>query len=112
MEIMDASIVGLITSVVCIFLLWKFLSCAVFPLLGNIILGGLLYYVINLLHIVHMPWSFLTLSLLLSSEFREPFSLRFSIFSSNNRSWYEKIVSSFRGYDFSTPRFNNFLFCQ
>lgn len=80
MEIMDASIVGLITSAVCIFLLWKFLSCAVFPLLGNIILGGLLYYVINLLHIVHMPWSFLTLSLLLSSEFREPFSLRFSIF--------------------------------
>ena len=58
MEIMDASIVGLITSAVCIFLLWKFLSCAVFPLLGNIILGGLLYYVINLLHIVHMPWSF------------------------------------------------------
>ena len=41
-----------------VFLLWKFLSCAVFPLLGNIILGGLLYYVINLLHIVHMPWSF------------------------------------------------------
>lgn len=80
MEIMDASIVGLITSAICIFLLWKFLSCAVFPLLGNIILGGLLYYVINLLHIVHMPWSFLTLSLLLSSEFREPFSLRFSIF--------------------------------
>lgn len=80
MEIMDASIVGLITSAVCIFLLWKFLSCAVFPLLGNIILGGLLYYVINLLHIVHMQWSFLTLSLLLSSEFREPFSLRFSIF--------------------------------
>ena len=37
MEIMDASIVGLITSAVCIFLLWKFLSCAVFPLLGNII---------------------------------------------------------------------------
>ena len=31
MEIMDASIVGLITSAVCIFLLWKFLSCAVFP---------------------------------------------------------------------------------
>lgn len=90
MEIMDASIVGLITSAVCIFLLWKFLSCAVFPLLGNIILGGLLYYVINLLHIVHMQWSFLTLSLLLSSEFREPFSLRFSIFSSNNRSRYEK----------------------
>ena len=29
MEIMDASIVGLITSAVCIFLLWKFLSCAV-----------------------------------------------------------------------------------
>lgn len=58
MEIMDASIVGLITSAVCIFLLWKFLSCAVFPLLGNIILGGLLYYVINLLHIVHMQWSF------------------------------------------------------
>ena len=56
MEIMDASIVGLITSAICIFLLWKFLSCAVFPLLGNIILGGLLYYVINLLHIVHMPW--------------------------------------------------------
>lgn len=112
MEIMDASIVGLITSAICIFLLWKFLSCAVFPLLGNIILGGLLYYVINLLHIVHMQWSFLTLSLLLSSEFREPFSLRFSIFSSNNRSRYEKIVSSFRGYDFSTPRFNNFLFCQ
>ena len=52
MEIMDASIVGLITSAICIFLLWKFLSCAVFPLLGNIILGGLLYYVINLLHIV------------------------------------------------------------
>ena len=41
MEIMDASIVGLITSAICIF-----------------ILGGLLYYVINLLHIVHMPWSF------------------------------------------------------
>lgn len=58
MEIMDASIVGLIISAVCIFLLWKFLSCAVFPLLGNIILGGLLYYVINLLHIVHMQWSF------------------------------------------------------
>ena len=35
MEIMDASIVGLITSAVCIFLLWKFLSCAVFPLLGS-----------------------------------------------------------------------------
>lgn len=111
MEIMDASIVGLITSAVCIFLLWKFLSCAVFPLLGNIILGGLLYYVINLLHIVHMPWSFLTLSLLLSSEFREPFSLRFSIFlliidhGTKNRILFQRIR-------FSTPRFNNFLFCQ
>mgnify|MGYP001532001661 FL=1 len=49
MEIMDASIVGLITSAICIFLLWKFLSCAVFPLLGNIILGGLLY--LSLIHI-------------------------------------------------------------
>ena len=31
MEIMDASIVGLITSAICIFLLWKFLSTTVFP---------------------------------------------------------------------------------
>ena len=112
MEIMDASIVGLITSAVCIFLLWKFLSCAVFPLLGNIILGGLLYYVINLLHIVHMQWSFFDIVVIAIFGIPGPFSLRFSIFSSNNRSRYEKIVSSFRGYDFSTPRFNNFLFCQ
>ena len=110
MEIMDASIVGLITSVVCIFLLWKFLSCAVFPLLGNIILGGLLYYVINLLHIVHMPWSFFDIVVI--AIFGIPGTVFLAIFSSNNRSWYEKIVSSFRGYDFSTPRFNNFLFCQ
>ena len=72
MEIMDASIVGLITSAVCIFLLWKFLSCAVFPLLGNIILGGLLYYVINLLHIVHMPWSFFDIVYLRNSGNRFP----------------------------------------
>ena len=58
MGIMDASIVGLITSAVCIVLLWKFLSCALFLLLWDIILGGLVYYVINLLHIVHMQWSF------------------------------------------------------
>ena len=92
MEIMDASIVGLITSAVCIFLLWKFLSCAVFPLLGNIILGGLLYYVINYCILSICRGAFLTLSLLLSSEFREPFSLRFSIFSSNNRSRCEKSI--------------------
>ena len=112
MEIMDASIVGLITSAVCIFLLWKFLSCAVFPLLGNIILGGLLYTSSIYCILSICRGAFLTLSLLLSSEFREPFSLRFSIFSSNNRSRCEKIVSSFRGYDFSTPRFSNFLFYQ
>lgn len=58
MEIMSISITGIITAAVCIFLLWKFLSCAVFPLLGNIILGGLLYYIIDLLQIVHMPWNF------------------------------------------------------
>lgn len=112
MEIMDASIVGLITSAVCIFLLWKFLSCAVFPLLGNIILGGLLYYVINLLHIVHMQWSFF--DIIVIAIFGIPGTVFLAIFhfSSNNRSRYEKIVSSFRGYDFSTPRFSNFLFCQ
>ncbi len=58
MEIMDASIVGLITAAGWIVLGWKFLSGAVFPVLGTSILGGLLYYVINLLHIVHMQWSF------------------------------------------------------
>lgn len=90
MEIMDASIVGLITSAVCIFLLWKFLSCAVFPLLGNIILGGLLYYVINLLHIVHMQWSFF--DIIVIAIFGIPGTVFLAIFhfSSNNRSRYEK----------------------
>lgn len=86
MEIMDASIVGLITSAVCIFLLWKFLSCAVFPLLGNIILGGLLYYVINLLHIVHMPWSFFDIVVIAIFGIPGTVFLAIFHFSSNNRS--------------------------
>lgn len=90
MEIMDASIVGLITSAVCIFLLWKFLSCAVFPLLGNIILGGLLYYVINLLHIVHMPWSFFDIVVIAIFGIPGTVFLAIFHFSSNNRSRYEK----------------------
>lgn len=90
MEIMDASIVGLITSAVCIFLLWKFLSCAVFPLLGNIILGGLLYYVINLLHIVHMPWSFFDIVVIAIFGIPGTVFLAIFHFSSNNRSRCEK----------------------
>ena len=67
MEIMDASIVGLITSAVCIFLLWKFLSCAVFPLLGNIILG-----------VVHMRSSFL--HIIISEIFGIPGTVFLAIF--------------------------------
>lgn len=57
MEIMGMSVVGFFIAAVCIFLLWKFLSCAVFPLLGNIILGGILYYLIDWLELVRLTWS-------------------------------------------------------
>ncbi len=57
MEIMGVSIVGLITAAVCIFIFWKFLSCAVFPLIGNIIAGGILYYALDALQVVRMHWS-------------------------------------------------------
>ena len=57
MEIMGVGIVGIITSIIFILIFWKFLSCAIFPLLGNIIAGGILYYLLDALQIVHMHWS-------------------------------------------------------
>lgn len=42
-----------------IYVLRKILSCGIFTLIGNIFIGGILYYLIDALRIVPMPWSFL-----------------------------------------------------
>lgn len=52
LSIIFAAIVG-------IYILRKFLSCGIFTLIGNIIIGGILYYLIDALHIVRMSWSFI-----------------------------------------------------
>lgn len=57
MEILGVSVVGLITAIICVFILCKFLSCAVFPLVGNIIAGGILYYILDAFSIIPMQWS-------------------------------------------------------
>lgn len=57
MEIMSTGIVGIITAVICVFIFSKFLSLAVFPLVGNIIAGGILYYILDAFSIIPMQWS-------------------------------------------------------
>ena len=57
MEILGVSVVGVITAIICVFILCKFLSCAVFPLVGNIIAGGILYYILDAFSIIQMQWS-------------------------------------------------------
>ena len=57
MEILGVSVVGVITAIICVFILCKFLSCAVFPLVGNIIAGGILYYILDAFSIIQMHWS-------------------------------------------------------
>ena len=57
MEILGVSVVGLITAIICVFILCKFLSCAVLPLIGNIIAVGILYYILDAGSIIQMQWS-------------------------------------------------------
>lgn len=41
-----------------ILLLVKFIGCAIAPFLGNIVMGGALYFFLDAFHIVKLDWGF------------------------------------------------------